>query len=56
MLITDFRLHLAPIGENPQRILDIGTGTGKDCIDHFDAHDTDDFQEYGLCKLVSLRS
>ncbi|KAE8441209.1 hypothetical protein EG329_005609 [Mollisiaceae sp. DMI_Dod_QoI] len=27
MLITDFRLHLSPIGENPQRILDIGTGT-----------------------------
>jgi SAM-dependent methyltransferase len=28
MLITDFRLHLSPIGANPQRILDIGTGTG----------------------------
>ncbi|KAH8812898.1 methyltransferase family protein [Xylogone sp. PMI_703] len=28
MLITDFRLHFAPIGENPQRILDLGTGTG----------------------------
>lgn len=28
MLITDFRLHFSPIGENPQRILDIGTGTG----------------------------
>jgi len=28
MLITDFRLHLSPIGNNPQRILDIGTGTG----------------------------
>jgi SAM-dependent methyltransferase len=28
MLITDFRHHLAPIGPNPQRILDIGTGTG----------------------------
>lgn len=21
-------LHLAPIGDNPQRILDVGTGTG----------------------------
>jgi hypothetical protein len=29
MLITDFRLHLSPIGSNPQRILDIGTGTGR---------------------------
>lgn len=29
MLITNFRLHLSPIGPNPQRILDIGTGTGK---------------------------
>jgi hypothetical protein len=56
MLITDFRLLLAPISENPQRILDIGTGTGRDCVDLFDAHDTDDFQEYGLCKLVSHRS
>lgn len=29
MLITDFRLHLSPIGPNPQRIIDIGTGTGR---------------------------
>jgi hypothetical protein len=29
MLITECRLHLAPIGLYPQRILDIGTGTGK---------------------------
>jgi len=29
MLITDFRLHLSPIGDNPQRILDVGTGTGE---------------------------
>jgi hypothetical protein len=28
MLTTDFRLHLSPIGDSPQRILDIGTGTG----------------------------
>jgi ubiquinone/menaquinone biosynthesis C-methylase UbiE len=28
MLITDFKLHLSPIGDNPQRILDLGTGTG----------------------------
>lgn len=28
MLMTNFRLHLSPIGENPLRILDIGTGTG----------------------------
>jgi hypothetical protein len=26
-------LHFAPIGEHPQRILDVGTGTGIWCID-----------------------
>jgi hypothetical protein len=29
MLITKGRLHLAPIGPNPETILDIGTGTGE---------------------------
>ena len=28
MLRTDNKLHLAPIGDDPQHILDIGTGTG----------------------------
>jgi methylase of polypeptide subunit release factors len=28
MLITDFRLHMAPLPENPEKILDLGTGTG----------------------------
>lgn len=28
LLLCDNKLHLAPIGKNPQRILDIGTGTG----------------------------
>ncbi|KAI9796416.1 MAG: hypothetical protein M1833_006188 [Piccolia ochrophora] len=28
MLITDGQLHMAPIIQNPQRILDVGTGTG----------------------------
>lgn len=27
------KLHLAPIGKSPQRILDIGTGTGIWAID-----------------------
>ncbi|KPM42793.1 hypothetical protein AK830_g3750 [Neonectria ditissima] len=27
-LVLDGQLHLAPISENPQRVLDIGTGTG----------------------------
>jgi ubiquinone/menaquinone biosynthesis C-methylase UbiE len=26
------KLHLAPIGANPQRVLDVGTGTGKDLL------------------------
>ncbi len=29
MLITEGQLHVAPIGPNPQEILDIGTGTGQ---------------------------
>ena len=28
MLITDFRLHLSPLVEEPKKILDLGTGTG----------------------------
>jgi hypothetical protein len=28
MLITEGRLTLAPIGEHPQHVIDIGTGTG----------------------------
>ena len=28
ILVTEGRLHLAPISEKPQRILDVGTGTG----------------------------
>jgi SAM-dependent methyltransferase len=32
------KLHLAPIGENPQRILDIGTGTGIWAIDMGDKY------------------
>lgn len=27
-LLLDGKLHVAPIGENPQRILDLATGTG----------------------------
>ncbi len=27
-MILDGKLYLAPIGKNPQRVLDIGTGTG----------------------------
>lgn len=33
LLMLDDRLHLAPIGKTPQRILDIGTGTGIWAID-----------------------
>lgn len=33
MLVNDGKLHLAPIGSSPQRVLDIGAGTGIWCID-----------------------
>lgn len=32
MELTDGKLFYAPIGENPQKILDIGTGTGESWI------------------------
>ena len=34
-LMTSFcdRLHFAPIGANPQNVLDMGTGTGMWAID-----------------------
>lgn len=33
LLILDGELHLAPIGPNPECILDVGTGTGIWAID-----------------------
>lgn len=36
-LLLDGRLFLAPIGDSPQRVLDIGTGTGIWAIDFADA-------------------
>ncbi|KFY83199.1 hypothetical protein V498_08230, partial [Pseudogymnoascus sp. VKM F-4517 (FW-2822)] len=38
MLITEGRLHLAPIGPDPQVILDIGTGTGIWAMDTADLY------------------
>lgn len=38
MLITKGQLHLAPIDPNPQKILDIGTGTGIWAIDMADTY------------------
>lgn len=32
-LVLDGKLHLAPIGKSPQRVLDLGTGTGIWAID-----------------------
>lgn len=28
LVLLDQELHLAPIGKNPQTVLDVGTGTG----------------------------
>ncbi|RSL46430.1 hypothetical protein CEP54_013850 [Fusarium duplospermum] len=35
-LILEGKLHLAPIGDNPQRVLDLGTGTGIWAVDFAD--------------------
>jgi SAM-dependent methyltransferase len=37
MMLND-QLYLAPIGDNPQRVLDVGTGTGCWAMDFADAH------------------
>jgi SAM-dependent methyltransferase len=39
-LILDGRLHLAPIGDSPQKILDLGTGSGIWAIDMADKYAT----------------
>ncbi|KAF2870304.1 S-adenosyl-L-methionine-dependent methyltransferase [Massariosphaeria phaeospora] len=41
-LSLDGELHLAPIGDNPQRILDLGTGTGIWAIDMGDKYPSAD--------------
>lgn len=37
-MVNDNKLHLAPIGASPHRILDLGTGTGIWCIEMGDTY------------------
>jgi hypothetical protein len=59
-ILFENKLFYAPIGENPQRILDIGTGIGKSKLStvawwsYWDTYLT--LKEYGLSMLVSVRS
>lgn len=32
LLVLGGRLHRAPIPKHPQRVLDLGTGTGESCL------------------------
>lgn len=41
MELTDGKLFYAPVGDNPQEILDIGTGTGRFCKQSNRIHDAD---------------
>ncbi|KAL2678771.1 hypothetical protein Neosp_009522 [[Neocosmospora] mangrovei] len=49
-LVLDGKLHLAPIGKSPQRVLDLGTGTGIWAIDFAETppncfFEVDDFED-----------
>jgi hypothetical protein len=52
LLMMDDRLHLAPLGRYPQKILDIGTGTGIWAIDmaEYDKH-----SDTQICIMVLLQ-
>ncbi|KPM38056.1 hypothetical protein AK830_g8526 [Neonectria ditissima] len=54
-LLLDGKLHLAPIGESPHRVLDLGTGTGIWAIDFAEVpnncvFEVDDFEDQWLYK------
>lgn len=41
-IVYDNKLHLAPIGSTPQRILDLGAGSGIWCIEMGDMYPSAD--------------
>ncbi|RSL55526.1 hypothetical protein CEP53_007083 [Fusarium sp. AF-6] len=50
-LLIGGKLHLAPIGENPQRVLDLGTGTGIWAMDFADEYPSADVRGTDLSPI-----
>ena len=53
-ILLDEQYFLAPIGPNPQQILDLGTGSGRSIPPHRNSSfyaEVSAFQEYGLWML-----
>jgi hypothetical protein len=52
LAVLEGKLHWAPIGPNPQRVLDIGTGTGIWAIDFGKAHESNTRSGYSALTVT----